>query len=127
MPGVQVAEGRNMLEVFVARIALGAFGAALQELLYWYVLKTRLQSQRYQALLRSRQYWLITCLMILASGIATSIYFEPSYSPRLWDMVIFGAAFPVLLKQFIKAARAKTITLGDTLDSRKVTDYLFGG
>ena len=40
-------------------IAVGTFGAILQELLFWYNARTKLDTDEYRAILKSARYWLV--------------------------------------------------------------------
>jgi FtsH-binding integral membrane protein len=91
-------------------------GAAALEVVHWFRLREKLQLAKYQKLLRSTGYWVVTALMILVGGFVTLIYLGDNDRPD--QLLIVGAAFPTLFKSLIGAAtdRQQT-TLGPTRDS----------
>lgn len=92
-------------------ILIGMFGAVLQELLFWYNLKAKLESAPYRELLTSPAYWGIVLAMIVGSGIASYVWFAPEQqTPRTY--LLFGAAFPVLFKKALDAFIPKQARLG---------------
>jgi hypothetical protein len=86
-------------------------GAAALEVIYWYQLRTELHLKKYQRLLRSKAYWIITVAMVLVGGLFTLIYFGDRLRPG--ELLVAGAAFPTLIKQLIAAFSAKQLTLGE--------------
>jgi len=53
------------------------FGAVLQELLFWYKAKTKLDTEEYKAILTSTRYWIVVTAMAIGSGIAAYVWFTP--------------------------------------------------
>jgi hypothetical protein len=87
------------------------FGALLQELAYWYELRSKLHEETLLQITGSGQYWVITLAMILASGIATPIWFAPEI-PEPRTALLVGAAFPMILKKAIAATIEQAPKLG---------------
>jgi hypothetical protein len=83
-------------------ILVGTFGAVLQELLFWYNAKTKLDTEEYRAILTSAHYWIVVTAMAIGSGIASYLWFSPEQqSARTY--LLCGAAFPVLFKKAVDA------------------------
>jgi hypothetical protein len=100
-------------------IAVGTFGAVLQELLFWYNAKNKLESQEYRAILASAKYWIVVSAMAVGSGIAAYIWFSPDQQAAR-TYLLFGAAFPVLFKKAVDAfIPARVTTLGTTEDEKR--------
>jgi hypothetical protein len=92
-------------------IEVAAFGAFLQELVFWWDARTRLAQSKYIKILRSPGYWFFGSLMILASGVGTSIWFDPDpQAPRTY--LLMGAAFPIIFKKLVAAFISKETKLG---------------
>ena len=91
---------------------IAAFGASLQELLHWYELREKLSAQKYKRLLRSKGYWILVGLMIVASGIAIAIYAQKKDKEPI-DLMLLGAAVPVLFKKGVSAAQSRKVVLGE--------------
>jgi hypothetical protein len=106
-------------------ILIGAFGAFLQELLFWYDARTKLTAAKYRALFKSAGYWVITPLMIAASGVGSWLWFEPNgQSARTY--LLLGAAFPIVFKKVVAAFIPRATKLGAQRETERVSavDYL---
>lgn len=99
----KLSEGASTMRL-AFEFGLGTFGAGIQELLWWYTRRHSLDKSNYIKLIQSNWYWIVTILFILSSGIFVVIWFygEPAQSPR--NLLLTGAAVPLLLKQGMKAA-----------------------
>jgi hypothetical protein len=96
------------MTVAVDAVLPAFLGAVLQELLYWWQLRYSLDDAKLQALLRSRQYWIIVGLMVAGSTLGTVYWFwSEKVGPK--DYLLVGAAFPMLFKSAVST----------TVDSRK--------
>jgi hypothetical protein len=92
-------------------ILTAAFGAVLQELLFWYSARYTLGQAKYRALLRSTGYWVLLVAMAIGSGLACYLWFSPDLqAPR--TNLLFGAAFPALFKKAVGAFISKETHLG---------------
>lgn len=100
------------MEIFITTAIPAVFGAAVQELLYWYNLRGQLTAQRYQRLIRSSTYWWITGGMILAAGVFATFWFWAPTEPRI--SLGFGVTFPLFLKEMQRARSQKPTQLGGT-------------
>ena len=108
-----------MTEIDFGFIAVAAFGAFMQELLHWYELRERLALKRYQTLIKSAGYWLITIITIGASGVGIWLLFgEDNLSVKM--QFIAGAAFPLIFKKLVKSFGGKNNT---QLGRAAVFDY----
>ena len=87
------------LQVF----GIGAFGAFLQEALWWYNARHTLDHERYTKLRNSMWYWAVSALFVLVTGGMVVIWYmgEPPPTPRV--LMLTGAAAPLLVKQAMKA------------------------
>jgi hypothetical protein len=84
------------------------FGSGLQELLYWYDLRTKLDQGKYAVMLRSPSYWIVTMLIVLGSAYGTTIWFAgQNASPK--DFMIVSAAFPLLFKHAVSASGRRRV------------------
>jgi hypothetical protein len=110
------------------------FGAAFQELIYWYDLRDRLTTRKYQLLLTSPTYWIISMLMMFGSAAGCILWKWPDlshYTP--FDWVIFGAAFPLIFKGVVRGVgiTAKRQHLGRPNELQpsveNVAGWYFGG
>ena len=105
-------------------IEVAAFGAFLQELVFWHDARTKLIQAKYKTILRSPGYWIFAILMMLSSGAGTWIWFDPDpQKPRTY--LLMGAAFPVLFKKLVAAFISKGTKLGLNTDAElsKVKTY----
>ena len=105
-------------------ISVGTFGAVLQELLFWYNAKTKLDTEEYKAILTSTRYWIVVTAMAIGSGIAAYIWFTPEQQAAR-TYLLFGAAFPVLFKKAVDAFIPRQAKLGTTKEAEKqpLTNY----
>lgn len=94
-----------------------ACGASLQELLYWYDLRQHLKHKRYERLLRSTAYWIVTGLMIALSTVGTWLWFDGATVDARHYLLV-GAAFPLLFKSAVPAVAARRVVLGDGADPK---------
>jgi len=99
-------------------IAVGTFGAILQELLFWYNARTKLESGEYRAILTSPRYWIVVAAMAVGSGIAAYLWFSPSAQEGR-TYLLFGAAFPVLFKKAVDAFIPAQTQLGAKEETKK--------
>ncbi len=86
-------------------------GASIQEIFYWYEIRTKLELKKYKSILKSKPYWFITVLMILFSTLGVYFFLESNldrYIAR--DFMVYAFAFPVLLKK-----AAKVVSTNDTI------------
>ena len=98
-------------------ISLALFGAALQEICHWYVLRKKLDFKSYRKTLRSITYWIITLLMIVCSGFGTYLLFEGAENLKSFHYVVVGAAFPALFSKIVRAVIDDKHSLGDSDES----------
>ncbi len=96
-------------------VCIGSFGALLQELSNWHSAKTKLSNKTYQKLMNSPAYWVVVGLNALASGLGTWLWFYDG-GQRPATYLVFGAAFPLILKKAVSAYQERPITFG-TVDS----------
>ncbi|MCA1511100.1 hypothetical protein [Bradyrhizobium sp. NBAIM01] len=95
------------------------FGATAQELLHWYDLRGKLASKRLRALIYSKEYWIITILVIMVSPLCCWFLFGGG---AVSDQTAFlaGAAFPLVFKKGVSAFASKDqVVLGDA----SIRDY----
>ncbi len=90
----------SSLELF----GFGAFGALIQEVLWWYNGRHSLDHERYEKLTRSLGYWAVTTIFILLAGGLTAVWFLGETPPSARTALLTGAMAPLLLKQALKAA-----------------------
>jgi uncharacterized membrane-anchored protein len=62
------------MQTWVTIILPAAFGAAIQELAYWWQLRHKLSARKYQEQMRSTAYWIVVVAMVIGSGIGTLIW-----------------------------------------------------
>jgi len=77
----------------------GAFGASLQEILFWYGKRQKLTSQKYQSMLRSLPYWVSVAVFIISAGIITGIWLSGNGAASSRIAIWIGYTFPLILKQ----------------------------
>jgi hypothetical protein len=100
-------------------IAIGTFGAILQELLVWYNARKKLETEEYRALFASTKYWTVVTAMAIGAGIAAWVWFYPDQqAPRSY--LLFGAAFPVLFKKAVDAFIPAKTALGQGPEDKQV-------
>lgn len=100
-------------------LLVAAFGAFTQEVLYWFDLKDKFHTKRFQGILRSRQVWLITLLMIFVSSLGTWILYGERSIPRDLQFIL-GAAFPLIFKKLVSAVGRKD---EPNLGASSIKDY----
>ncbi|HYG47863.1 MAG TPA: hypothetical protein VD846_07955 [Allosphingosinicella sp.] len=91
--------------------ATAGLGAVLQEFLYWYNLRHRLDEAEYRKLIRSPGYWMVVALWIIIAAVLAMLYFEGRLEATKWDALLFGVGLPLFIKQLGKA-QTGTDTLG---------------
>jgi hypothetical protein len=99
-------------------IVVGTFGAVLQELLFWYNARTKLDTEEYRAILASPRYWIVVTAMAIGSGIASFMWFAPDQQVGR-TYLLFGAAFPVLFKKAVDAFVPAQTKLGANEETKK--------
>lgn len=99
-------------------ISVGTFGAVLQELLYWYNARTKLDTEEYKVILTSARYWVVVIAMAIGSGIAAFVWFTPEQQAAR-TYLLFGAAFPVLFKKAVDAFIPRQTKLGAVEEAKK--------
>ena len=110
------------MNVALRDMAIGALGALLQELLFWYNAKTKLDTAEYRAILKSAWYWLVITGMAVGSGVASYFWFSPEQqSARTY--LLFGAGFPVLFKKAVDAFIPKETHLGTDSEHTRLRSY----
>jgi hypothetical protein len=87
-------------DLFVSLVAL--LGAAIQETVHWYTLRTKLTQSEHRRTLRSLPYWGATLAMALLSAAGTWAWFHGEAQPARTYLLV-GAAFPLILKKAIGA------------------------
>jgi hypothetical protein len=100
----KITKGKGILMGYVEQLAFSLFGAVMQELIYWYQLRTKLKQIEYRELITSKAYWLVTALMILVGPVGVIVWFygnEGALTAR--DYALFGAAFPLVFKAGVGA------------------------
>jgi hypothetical protein len=104
-------------------MAIGTIGAILQELLFWYNAKAKLDTAEYGAILKSLRYWSVVIAMCVGSGIASYFWFSPEQQTAR-TYLLFGAAFPVLFKKAVDAfISAGPTQLGTAGGQKVLTEY----
>lgn len=101
-------------------ILLGSFGAFCQEVVHLYDLRATLHCARMRRVYRSWQYWVITVLMVLASGMGVWVMCGDRVVPE-HVLFVMGAAFPMLFKKLTRVAVGGQVHLGGSAIWR---DYL---
>jgi len=103
-----------------AKIVAAAFGAFAFEVVQWYDLRAKLSAKKYQKLIRSKGYWIITVLMmIVGSGGAAILFLDRLAAP---EMMVAGAAFPTLFKKLVSAFKPTGVRLGEA-EKPSILDY----
>lgn len=95
-------QGGKSMEIKYVLAAL--LGSSFQEILHWYELRGKIGLKKHRNILNSKVYWTITVIMVLASTAGVYIFLEANidrYVAR--DFLVYGFAFPVLLKKAVKA------------------------
>lgn len=97
-------------------------GGVVLELIHWHELRERTGQAKYQKLIRSVSYWLITAAMV-AGGALVALYWAVSKdeAPSPFELLIAGAAAPSLVKNAIASLLAKEKTELGEEDKQKVT------
>ena len=106
------------MESYIATL----FGAVFQELLHWYYLRNKLDSPKYKSLMKRKNYWLITVLVIVASAFGTA-YFYGSTLGKL-ELAVISAAFPTLFRKFVTSVKQSDVKLGEQ-DETSTADLYF--
>lgn len=96
---------------WITPFLLAGAGAVIQEVGHWYELRKNLALKRYQQLIHSLGYWLITLAMIICSGAGTAIWwYGESHPPK--DYLVMGVAFPIIFKKAVSVAAKRPLQLG---------------
>ncbi len=102
-------------------------GAVLQELFWWVNIRRKLPLRRYKNLIRSGGYWIASIATVaLTTG---SIMFwkrDCLQNYDAFDFFIFGAAFPILIKELISIAGKKERKIG-AYSSSSINSYFLMG
>ena len=101
------------MRLILFEIGVGAFGAAVQEGLYWWNVRKKLDDQEIQKIkAHFGAYILIVLAMIFCSGVAGYLWFRPAHETAR-TYLLFGAAFPVLFKKVVDAFISDSPKLGN--------------
>ena len=84
---------------------LALLGATFQELLYWYGLRAKLSSKKYELIIKSKHYWAITVLFVTLSPLIVTIFMIDRNISSLSVAIALGGSSPLLFKHFIKGVR----------------------
>ena len=82
---------------------IAAFGALVQEFLYWWDLRKGLSAKKYKSTLQSKLYWALIVGMIFVSAIGTYILCYEDGIQSMQIPLILGASFPALFKKAVSA------------------------
>ena len=108
----------STVEVF----SISAFGALVQEVLWWFNARHSLDAQRYRRLIRSPGYWITTILFTLIAGGVIVVWFMGAPPPSPRTLLLSGAGAPLLIKQGLKALTPQQ-HLGES-EGFSLRDYL---
>lgn len=108
-------------------ILIACFGAFTQEFLHLYDLKRQIktpgQRKRYNGMLRSLDYWILSVGFTLVGGVFTWLWYDGDVGIRKRDYLIMGIAFPLIVKKVISAFSQETkVKLGEN-DEFRFSDY----
>lgn len=92
------------MNLAVQTILASSFGAAVQEIIYWYNLRHNLDEVKYVSLMRSGGYWLALSAMVAGTGLAAFFWFSGPAWPAAREALTFGIGLPLLVKQLGNAA-----------------------
>jgi hypothetical protein len=81
-----------------------AMGAVVQETIYWYNLRHKLEAEEYRALIRSAKYWAVVSAMIIVTAVVSLIWYSGEDNPGARAAFTFGVGLPLLVKQLGQAA-----------------------
>ncbi len=102
-------------------IGVATFGASVQEVVHWYNLRAVLHHKKYQRLLRSKSYWILTLTMALVSGVGSWLMYGEEMTSTHGQFIL-GAAFPLLFKKAASVLENPEMVRG--LRSRVLRYYL---
>ncbi|MHA7212241.1 hypothetical protein ACX83E_00095 [Burkholderia pseudomallei] len=94
-----------------------ALGAAMQETVYWWQLRFKLNQKKYRDQMRSPIYWALVLVMIFGSATGTVFWFG-DHAGVARDYLVFGAAFPLIFKHAADAASDARRKLGPKSETR---------
>jgi len=100
-----------MTETDYVFILIASFGAAIQELMYWFELRYYLGDKKKWEALKSIRYWTVTILMIISSGLGTWILYDETLTIKSAQFIL-GAAFPMIFKKLVKQMNSQSTQLG---------------
>ncbi len=92
------------MNMAVQTMLASSFGAAVQEIIFWYNLRHNLDEEKYASLVRSQGYWLALVVMIAGTGLAAFFWFDGPDWPKKKEALTFGIGLPLLVKQLGNAA-----------------------
>ena len=105
-------------------ILIAIFGALCQELLYWYEIRNKLDTDQNKKLLHSKPYWIITFTMIAVSGAGTwLIFYDKNVGFPNKIPFVLGAGFPLVLKKIVAALRTRDLGNIKTVKGRPVYSF----
>lgn len=97
-------------------------GAITLEIVHWYGLRGKLALAKYQRLLKSTGYWVITAAMTVVGGLGSLILADGKLDAG--RLLVLGAAFPTLFKELVRTAQAAGgPKLGEDDTSSVLHDY----
>ena len=86
-------------------------GAICYELVHWYKLRTKLSHKKYDHLIKSRGYWVITILTIIISGVG-AFYLLSDEQTSMRTQFLIGATFPSIFINLTSSINRKRTKLG---------------
>jgi hypothetical protein len=111
-------------------ILIACFGAFTQEFLHLYDLRkqitTSAQRKKYDKMLRSLDYWLLSAGFTLVGGVFTWLWYHGDVGLRSRDYLVMGIAFPLIVKKVISAFSQETkVKLGEKVKLEEGAEFSF--
>jgi len=105
-----------MEKISLVCLTSSLMGAICQEVMHWNQLRTKLADDKYNRLIISKAYWVITVLTIIISPVGVwELYGDKNLTKDIY--FILGASFPLVFKKLVTSITDKDgrVTLGDRI------------
>lgn len=98
------------MDLEIKLLLAAVLGASIQEVFYWYEIRTKLELKKNKAIMKSTAYWIVTIMMVFFSAIGVYFFLESNidrYIAR--DFMVYGFSFPLILKKATKVIAINNI------------------
>lgn len=99
--------------IVIQHLASALFGGFCQELAHWNSIKSNITQKKYEKLINSQAYWVVSLSMIISSPAFLYLWVNGDFNQiELKTSFLYGLSFPLILKKLGENLYKDRITLG---------------